>query len=42
VEFTGDKCRISGKGLFGVIGVMGIFALIAYLAPQLLAFVSMR
>jgi hypothetical protein len=40
VEITGDKCRISGKGLFGILGVVALLALIVHFAPQLMGLFS--
>ena len=36
VEIAGDKCHISGKGLFGIIGVVALLGLIVHFAPQLI------
>jgi hypothetical protein len=35
LELSGDKFRITGKGLVGVIGALVLFALILHYAPQL-------
>jgi len=42
LEITGDRFRISGKGLFGILGVVALLALIVHFMPQLIAFVSAR
>lgn len=42
VEVTGDKLRVSGKGVFGVLAVVALLALIALFLPQLLAFIGSR
>jgi hypothetical protein len=42
VEITGDKLRVSGKGLFGILGVVALVTLIVHFAPQLIALVGGR
>jgi hypothetical protein len=37
VEVSGERLRISGKGLFGTLAVVALFALIVHFAPPLIA-----
>jgi hypothetical protein len=42
VEITGDRCRISGRGLFGIAAVVAIVGTITYFAPQLISLIAVR
>lgn len=43
VEIAEDGCRISGRGLFGILGVvavLGLLGLIVHFAPELVGLFS--
>lgn len=42
VEIAEDGCRVSGKGLFGILGVVAVLGLIVHFAPELVGLFSSR
>jgi len=42
LEFSGDKLRITGRGLVGIVAALAIVALILHFAPQFASLFAAR